>query len=70
MPELPVDAEAHLIEILRVFGGFSAFQLEDMVHQELPWLKARGNVPADAPGNNRISRRDMQKFYSELAAAA
>jgi uncharacterized phage-associated protein len=39
-PELTKDVTEHLDEIYKVFGGFSAYELEQMTHQESPgyWL--------------------------------
>ena len=40
-------------------------RLSDMVHQEKPWLDARGNCPAGARCSNVISKESMEEYYSE-----
>ena len=39
-------------------------RLSDMVHQEKPWLDARGNCPAGARCSNVISKESMEEYYS------
>lgn len=66
-PSLSDQVTKHLDEILRVFGGFSSYQLEVMAHSESPWQKARGDIPNDKSSTNRISHEDMMSFYRALA---
>lgn len=37
-PELPEEVISHLVETYKVFGGFSAYELEQLTHQEKPWM--------------------------------
>lgn len=67
-PNLPVKVQKHLQEILKVFGGYSSYQLELMTHREAPWLNARKGLSMDEPCENLISLEDMKKFYRKLAA--
>lgn len=67
-PVLPEAVVAFLREIVDVFGPESAVSLELMTHRERPWVEARGDLPAEAPSNARISKQTMQAFYRELAA--
>ena len=51
-----------------VVGGLvdlPPYRLSDMVHQEKPWLDARGNCPAGARCSNVISKESMEEYYSE-----
>lgn len=66
-PPFDPDTEEHLVEVMRVYGGFSAYELELMTHQERPWLEARGDLPVDAPSNACISHQSMLEFYQALA---
>ena len=68
-PDLPVEVEEHLREIMEVYGGFSAWDLERLTHAEEPWQNARGDLPADAPSSRVIADEDMRRFYSARAAA-
>ena len=65
----PPEADAvraHLSEVLRVYGGHTATQLERLTHQELPWREARGSLPPDEPSRNVISLKTMKDYYSSL----
>lgn len=58
--------EEFLNTVYDVFGGFDADQLESMTHQELPWIEARGGIPANQSSCNIISDETMRRFYGEL----
>jgi len=55
-PKLAPNVVEHLEEIYQVFGGYSAYELEQLTHQEAPWIQARGNKAA-----NEICRTDIDK---------
>ena len=51
-----------------VVGGLidlPPYRLSDMVHQEKPWLDARGDCPAGARCENVITKESMENYYSE-----
>jgi uncharacterized phage-associated protein len=56
-------------EIFSVYGGYSAWDLERMTHQESPWKKARGSMAPDEESHNQIAHADMRDFYRKLAEA-
>ncbi|MBV7437296.1 Panacea domain-containing protein [Aeromonas sp. sif2416] len=62
-PNLPEEVIEHLDEIYEIFGGFSAYELEQMTHQEEPWLQARGALPANAICQNPIDKELTAYFY-------
>jgi uncharacterized phage-associated protein len=68
-PELPREVYEHLDEIYKVFGGFSAYELEQMTHQEKPWLMARAGVPSDAACRNVIDKGATAEFYRGMMDA-
>ena len=68
-PELTKDVTEHLDEIYKVFGGYSAYELEQMTHQEEPWLLARAGMPSDAPCRNDIDKGVTAKFYRGMMDA-
>lgn len=69
VPDLPEGVEAHLREVMEVYGGYSAWDLERLTHAEAPWLNARGDLPAGEPSCSVISEDDMRRFYAARAAA-
>lgn len=66
-PDLPEGVVKHLDEIYQVFGGYTAYQLEQMTHQEKPWLMAREGFPVDAPCRNVIDKSVTSEFYRAMA---
>lgn len=68
-PKLPSPdkpTKAHLEEVLGVYGGKNAYELEQLTHAESPWKNARKGIPADEPSNKVISHAEMKKFYRSL----
>ena len=43
---------------------FPPYRLSDMVHQEKPWIDARGNCPAGARCATIIPKTSMAEYYS------
>jgi len=68
-PELPAEVEKHLREVMEVYGGMSAWDLERLTHAEEPWRIARGDLPADEPSTAVISDDEMRRFYAARSAA-
>jgi uncharacterized phage-associated protein len=61
--------KAHLDEILDAYGQFTGTQLEDMTHDEQPWVEARGDHKDYERCEVEISERTMGSFYKSLLAA-
>ncbi|PFV15888.1 hypothetical protein COK96_24685 [Bacillus cereus] len=51
------------------YGAFDGKFLEELTHQELPWLKARENLDPDQPGNELISKDAMEKYFKGMLAS-
>jgi len=66
---LPEQVESHLREIMEVYGGLMAWDLERMAHGEDPWRYAREGLPPDEESTNVISEERMKRFYAMRAAA-
>jgi len=66
-PKLSQKATSLIDEVLTVYSGYSAYQLEKMTHNEKPWINAREGFSDDANCTNEISIKDMIDFYSSLA---
>lgn len=65
-PDLPERVKNHLDEIYDVFGGFTAYELEQMTHQEKPWMIAREGLPMDEPCRNLIDKKITADFYRSM----
>ena len=59
------DQIALIKDVLEEYGDKSAHHLEALTHSELPWIEARGNLPASQASSNRIKKSTMKKFYRE-----
>jgi uncharacterized phage-associated protein len=66
-PDLPGDVRDHIDEVLEVYADYSGEELESIVHQEEPWLRARRGLPPLEPSNNVIDEKDMEVFYLKPA---
>lgn len=66
-PDLNDEIKEHLIEVYEVFGSFSAFDLERMTHEELPWREAREGCAPDDACENFINKNTMYEFYTKVA---
>jgi uncharacterized phage-associated protein len=68
-PDLPDAVEKHLREVMEVYGGMSAWDLERLTHAEEPWRIARGDLAADEPSTAVISDEEMKRFYAARLVA-
>jgi len=55
--------QAHLKEVVRVYGKLDGPALERMTHQEAPWRDARKGLAPDEPSNRVITHEAMRKYY-------
>lgn len=46
------------------YFGLTAFELERLTHNELPWQLARKGLADDEPSNNIIDKSAMRKYYA------
>ena len=60
---LPDFVQEHLIEVINEYGGFTAYDLERMTHEEQPWQNARQGLQMDDPSNATITWEDMKHYY-------
>ena len=63
---LSTEIITHLQDVLKVYLGFSAYDLERLSHSELPWKSARGDLPPDEASNAKISSDEMKAYYRSL----
>jgi uncharacterized phage-associated protein len=62
-PVLAGLVREHLEEVMEVYGGMSAYELERLSHSEDPWKNARRGIAPDEPSTATISHDDMKNFY-------
>lgn len=55
-----------LKKIYQLYGHYSGDQLEQLTHNETPWINARKGYPVDAICTETISETDMASFYRTL----
>ena len=60
------QTQSFLDKIYRLYGHYSGDQLEQLTHNEAPWINAREGYSAGAICTNTISESDMASFYRTL----
>lgn len=63
---MPPKARNHIDEILEAYGPFSGVQLENMTHEETPWLETRGNLKSFERCEDELNEKTMQEFFANL----
>ncbi len=63
--QLPEEVRDFLEEVWDVYGQFSATKLEELTHQETPWLTARAGAFPHHPSDSRITIEMMRDYYGE-----
>ncbi|MEI9918540.1 MAG: Panacea domain-containing protein [Bacteroidota bacterium] len=58
------DDQKNLVdEVVEMFSDLTGLQLENLTHNEKPWIKARKGVAAGERSDNVISKDSIRKFY-------
>ena len=57
------DATDILKAVYDLYGKYNGDQLEEMTHQENPWLNQRSGLKEYEPSTNVISVKDMRDYY-------
>lgn len=52
--------------VIAHYGNKSSHWLSELTHQEDPWVKARGDLPRGARGNEEITLSSMTEYYGSL----
>lgn len=61
------DAEKAVIDsVIQNFCCYSGKILERFTHAEMPWIKTRGGLPADAHSDRIITKEDIGEFFSAV----
>lgn len=70
VPEMDEDIRGLLEEVFRVYGEHTAKTLENLTHQEAPWINARGVCAPEERCTNIIPKEAMRAFYQAKYQAA
>ncbi len=57
---------SHIVDVLAVYGKFTATQLERISHEESPWKDARVGLADDAISQVVITPESMKAFFCQL----
>ena len=68
MCSLSEEQQRILSEVVDGYFGSTAYELEQMTHNEDPWIKTRGELPADQPSSEVITDALMIEYYSQFLA--
>lgn len=61
------DAEKAVIDcVIQNFCCYSGKVLERFTHSEMPWIKTRGSLPADAHSSLIITKKDIGKYFRDV----
>jgi len=61
------DSEKAIIDsVIQNLCCYSGKMLERFTHSEMPWLKTRGNLPADASSDCIISKDAIGEYFSAV----
>ncbi|MHB8124997.1 MAG: type II toxin-antitoxin system antitoxin SocA domain-containing protein [Desulfitobacteriaceae bacterium] len=61
------NAEKAIIDsVIQNFCCYSGKILEKFTHAETPWLKTRGNLPADTPSNRTITKETIGEYFTAV----
>lgn len=61
--QLTDDQRDLIADVLKEYGGESAYNLECMTHKELPWLEARTGYSFDDKCEVAINKKTIQDYY-------
>ncbi len=67
LSQISSEKKEILEEIWGYFGGYHAYRLSNMTHEEFPWKKARKALPPQASSTEPILLNDMKELgYQKL----
>lgn len=64
--DIPEEFLSFAQEIYDSYGNLSGDELEQINHQEYPWIHARGNCKPWESCNHEISETDMKDFFRKM----
>lgn len=66
LEKMPRDVREHIDEVLEAYARFSGPQLERMMHDEEPWVQARGGRKPSERCETEIDEALMASFYKKM----
>lgn len=66
VPVFTNTEKAVIDSVIQNLCCYSGKILERFTHSEMPWLKTRGDLPADAPSDRIISKEDIREYFSAV----
>ncbi|WPU91274.1 DUF4065 domain-containing protein [Mucilaginibacter sabulilitoris] len=60
------DTLAILNDVNMIYGEHSGKYLEDLTHNENPWINARAGIPPYLACTNEITLKSMKSYYSKI----
>lgn len=64
-PDVPEEIEAHLEKVIAICWGVSAWELECLSHEHVPWKNARKDLKPYEHCDRQIMQDDIREFYTE-----
>ena len=64
VPEFESETERLLNEVMSIYGEHSASYLEELTHQETPWIEARAGLEPWEASNAEIKHKTIIDFYT------
>lgn len=65
-PEIDPETDEFLEIVYATYGEFSGHQLEDITHNETPWIEARQGLEEWEPSNKHINQETMRTYYYSI----
>jgi len=62
---IPDTARAHIDSVLEVYAPMTDSQLEDMAHEEDPWMEARRGYAVTQRCEAELSEKTMKEYYAK-----
>jgi uncharacterized phage-associated protein len=69
-PDIDSKTEEFLEIVYSTYGDFSGHQLENITHDEAPWVKAREGLEEWESSNRIIDTESMREYYRSLFEAS
>jgi uncharacterized phage-associated protein len=60
---LPLEERLHIDAVLEVYAKYSGTQLEELTHNEEPWIAARGDCRPSERCTNHLDESLMASYY-------
>jgi uncharacterized phage-associated protein len=65
LPKFSEETENVLNQVIDSYGELPAKTLENMTHEDEPWIKARGNLDPEERCENAISKEAIKDYFKK-----